>query len=246
MSVINCGLNILGFPDSIGINEQGIERQALPRRAFPQPGTVPARLQSPRPRPGGRCRRAAARAPALPLHRLQQPRRILRDPRRRPEGADQARCRRPQPRRPGAARGFPPRSRPGPRPRRRAVRAAQRRHAAGPRQAGYPLPAPQLLERGAGGLDQGLLLPRGDAGADADRPRPGASLPARAQQEPQLRRRARGPGRLRPQLRRRHRAGAAGAAARHPAARTDRRRAARLRLPLLRAARPRRRAVFPA
>jgi polyphosphate kinase len=91
--------------------------------------------------------------------------------------------------------------------------------AAGAGQAGHPLPQAQRLERSAGGLDPRLFLPRGDAGADADRPRPGPPLPARAQQEPQLRHRAGGQGRLRPQLGRRHRAGAAGAAARDPPAR---------------------------
>ena len=47
---------------------------------------------------------------------------------------------------------------------------------------------------------------------------PGASVPARLQQEPELRRRARGPRRVRPQLGRRDRAGAARAAARDPPA----------------------------
>ena len=46
-----------------------------------------------------------------------------------------------------------------------------------------------------------LLPPRDDAGADADRARPGAPVPARLQQEPQLRRRARGTRRLRPRRR---------------------------------------------
>ena len=41
-------------------------------------------------------------------------------------------------------------------------------------------------------VDPRLLLPRAAAGADADRPRSRAPVPARVQQEPQLRRRARG------------------------------------------------------
>ncbi len=100
------------------------------------------------------------------------------------------------------------------------------------------------MDRSTGSLDSRLLPPRSDAGADTDRARPGPPLPARAQQEPQLRRRTRRQGRLRPQLRRRHRPGAARPAARDPAAaRTDECRL-RLRLPLVDPAPPRRRPVF--
>ena len=78
------------------------------------------------------------------------------------------------------------------------------------------------------------FLPRAAAGADPDRPRPRAPVPARIQQEPQLRRRARGPRCLRPQLGRGDRAGAARAAAADPPAAGDRRRGrVRIRVPVL-------------
>ena len=83
---------------------------------------------------------------------------------------------------------------------------------------GHPLPAPHEMDRRPARMDPRLLLPRNDAGADADRTRPVAPLPAGAQQEPQFRRRTRRQGCLRPQFRRRHRPGAARPAARHPAA----------------------------
>jgi polyphosphate kinase len=81
------------------------------------------------------------------------------------------------------------------------------------RSRGHPCSKRRRMDEAPARLDPGFLLPRGDAGAHADRARPGASLPAAAQQEPQLRRRARRQGRLRPQLGRRDRAGAARAAA---------------------------------
>ena len=141
-----------------------------------------------------------------------------------PEGADQARAAGARPRRPradrGVRRGEPRSARAG----RRAVPAAQRDGAAGARRRGHRVPAARGLERGAAAVDPRLLLPRAAAGADADRPRPRASVPARVQQEPELRGRARGPRRLRPQLGRGDRAGAARAAARDPPAAGDRRR----------------------
>ena len=77
-------------------------KKNLPPSAFPQPRARPARVQPARARAGGGRLRAAARAAALPHHRLVEPGRVLRDPRRRPEGADQAGikesgARRPQP-----------------------------------------------------------------------------------------------------------------------------------------------------
>ena len=161
----------------------------------------------------------AARAAALPVHRQQQSRRVLRDPRLR------------------AAR---PRSRPARRPSAPSAcgptRCSRRSRAETHDlvDAQYQLLNEEILPElasegirflrradftaGAGRVDQGLLLPRSDAGADADRARSRPPLPARAQQEPEFRGRARRQGRVRPQLRHRHRAGAAGAAARDPAA----------------------------
>ena len=101
------------------------------------------------------------------------------------------------------------------------------------------------MERGAAPVDPRLLLPRAAAGADADRPRSGASVSARVQQEPELRGRARRAGRVRPQLRRGDRAGAARAAARDPAAAGARRRSrVRVRVPVLDPARAHGRAVL--
>ena len=74
---------------------------------------------------------------------------------------------------------------------------------------------------GPGRMDQGLFFPRSDAGADADRARSGAPVSARAQQEPEFRRRTGRQGRLRAQFGHRHRAGAARAAARDPPAARD-------------------------
>ena len=111
------------------------------------------------------------------------------------------------------------------------------------REGGHPLPAPLRVEPGAAGVGPRLLLPRDDAGADAHRPRSRASVPARVQQEPELRRRARGPRRLRPRLARRHRAGAARAAARDPPAQGRGAGRQRLHLPHLGAAQARGRAL---
>ena len=211
-----------------------MNRRVSDPRPVPQPRARHPGLQPPRAGAGGRRHRAAARAAALHHHRLVQPGRVLRDPGRRPEGADQARPARARPRRPRAHRGVrggePRSARAG----RRAVPAAQPDGAAGARRAGHRVPEARGMERGAAPVDPRLLLPRAAAGADADRPRPGAPVPARVQQEPELRRRARGPRRLRPQLGRGDRAGAARAAARDPAAAGDRRRrGVRLRVPVL-------------
>ena len=58
-----------------------------PVRRADQPRAVAARVQPARAGAGRGRERAAARAAALPVHRRQQPRRVLRDPRRRREGA---------------------------------------------------------------------------------------------------------------------------------------------------------------
>ena len=60
--------------------------------------------------------------------------------------------------------------------------------------------AAALVDRGPARVDPRLLHARGHAGADPDRAGPGASLPTRAQQELELRRRARRPRRLRARL----------------------------------------------
>ena len=124
-----------------------------------------------------------------------------------------------------------------------AVRPAERCAAAGAGRRRHPLPAARHLERRAARLGARLFQARGAAGPDAARPRPGASVPARLQQEPQPHRRAGGPRRLRPRLARRDRAGAAHPAARDPAAAVDRGRRVLLRLPDLGPACPRGRAV---
>ena len=66
---------------------------------------------------------------------------------------------------------------------------------------GHRVPAPRASHRRAARVGPRLLPARDDAGADADRARPGAPVPARLQQEPQLRRRAGGAGRVRPRRR---------------------------------------------
>ena len=110
---------------------------------------------------------------------------------------------------------------------------------------GHRVPEARGMERGAAPVDPRLLLPRAAAGADADRARPRAPVPARVQQEPELRGRARRPRRVRPQLGRRDRAGAARAAARHPPAAGDRRRGrVRVRVPVVDPARAHGRAVL--
>ena len=68
-----------------------------------------------------------------------------------------------------------------------AVRPAERCAAAAARDERHPLPAARHLERRPARLGARLLHARGAAGADADRPRPGAPVPARLQQEPELR-----------------------------------------------------------
>ena len=215
----------------------------LPPGKFHQPGTGPAGLQPPRLRPGPGRLHAAAGAPALPVHRLLQPGRVLRDPGRRPQGAAQARLQHPHHRRQDAPGGVPPGIRRSPPPDARAVRAAQRRRAAGPGKGGYPVPAPHPLDRRPARMGAGLLLPRSDAGAHPHRPGPFPPLPPGAQQEPQLRRGTGGARRLRPQLRRRHRPGAPGAAPGHPPAPGTERGRIQLRLPLLHPPCLRRRAV---
>ncbi len=201
------------------------DRQNRRPRAAAQPRARHPRVQPARARAGRGRIRAAARAAALPDHRLVEPRRVLRDPRRGHQGADQARHHRAGPRRHDAEGDARDRDARGARARHAAVRPPERRAAAGARRGRHPVPAARHLERRAARLGARLLHARGAAGADADRARPGAPVPARLQQEPQPHRRARGPRRLRPRLARRDRAGAAHPAARDPAAAVDRARA---------------------
>ncbi len=130
----------------------------------------------------------SARTPALSVHRQQQPGRIFRDSRRRAEGDRSA----------STSSAGPD----GMNPRDVFVAVSAHAHELVERQyqllneeilpalekAGIALPAPQRLERSAARLDPRLFLQRDDAGAHADRPRSGASVPARAQQEPEFRR----------------------------------------------------------
>ena len=143
--------------------------QKHPRpRALPQPRTRPARIQPARAGAGGRPPRAGARAPALPVHRRQQPRRILRDPRRRPERGNRRQLA-------AGADGMPLEQvfRQVARKARELVDApvpgAQRRRAAATGRRGHPHSAPHQVERRAESLGARLFFPRADAGADADR-----------------------------------------------------------------------------
>jgi polyphosphate kinase len=104
----------------------------------------------------------------------------------------------------------------GARSRHEAVRSPERRAAAAARGLRHSLPEARHLERRAARLGPRLLHARGPPGPDSDRSRSFTPVPARLQQEPEPHRRAGGARRLRAQLARRHRAGAAGAAARHP------------------------------
>ena len=214
--------------------------------AAPQPRARHPRVQPPRARAGGGRVRAAARAAAVPDHRLLEPRRVLRDPRRGHQGADQARHHRSRPGRDDAEGDARDRDARGARARHAAVRPPERRAAAAARERRDPIPEARHLERRAARLGARLLQARGAAGPDADRPRSRPPVSAPVQQEPQPHRRARGPRRLRPQLARRDRAGAAHPAARDPPAAVDRRGRILLRLPDLGAARARGRSCSPA
>ena len=92
-------------------------------------------------------------------------------------------------------------------------------------------------------MGEGIFLQRGDAGADPDRPGPVAPLPARTQQELELCGGSARQGCLRAQFRQGHRAGAARAAAHHPATAGNQRLRARLRVPFFHPARACRRTV---
>ena len=125
----------------------------------------------------------------------------------------------------------------------RAIPTPERRHPAADGGTGHPLPAPLEMDRCPARVDSRLLLPRNDAGTDADRTRSLAPLPEGAQQEPQFRRRTRRQGCLRPQFQCGHRPGAARPAARHPDAGGNCRLRVRLRLHVVDPARVRRRTV---
>ena len=212
-------------------------------RALPEPRAAGAGIQPARARAGRGQGHAAPGAPAVPLHRLVQHGRVLRDPRGGPEGAAEARRRRHRARRPHAARDLLARDGHRPRPHRAPVRDPQRGDPAGARRRRHPLPAPRRVDARPAGVGARLLHPRDDAGAHADRARPGAPVPARLQQEPQLRGGAGRARRLRPRFAGGHRAGPARAAARDPPAARRGRRRARLHLPHLHPARARGRAL---
>ena len=163
---------------------------ALQSAALPQSRARPARVQPPRAGAGRgrRCRCSSGCASCASSH---QPRRILRDPRRRPEGADQARRRRHRPGRRSRPRDVfrevsAQRARAGRAP----VPAAERGVAARARAARASAScAARDWNDAQQAVDQrDYFFREMHAGADADRPRSGASVPARPQQEPELRR----------------------------------------------------------
>ena len=164
-----------------------------------------------------------ARAPAFPVHRRQQSRRILRDPGRGPQGRNRSRRAPPVPTACGARAVF-----------RQVTREAQElvarstgaqrgsvARSSQPRASAFCAAASGIRgpDRPSGSKE--YFLSRSDAGPDADRARPGTPVPTRAQQEPQFRGRARRQGCVRPQVRHGDRAGAARAAARDPRCRAQ-------------------------
>lgn len=184
----------------------------------------------------------------LPVHRLQQPERVLRNPHGRPEervagptwlwSPPTARRRR----RPFA--WLPPRRTPS------SPSSASLNEVILPLMAeqGYSLPAAFQINRGAARMDSRLLRARDGAGADADQGSILTPLPQGAQQSLNFcSRELEGKDAFGPQFQRRHRPGTRRAAARItgvPAGRPPLR--FRFRLPVLGPARVRRRTVHPA
>ncbi len=186
-------------------------------RSVPEPRVADARVQPARARAGRGQGHTSARAAALPVHRLVQHGRVLRDPRGGREGAAEARPRVGRPRRAHAAGDLRARQRGRAQIGRAPVRTPERRRPSRPRGRGHPLPAPRRVDARPAGVGARLLLPGNDAGADTHRPRSCASLPARLQQEPELRGGAGRARRVRPELARGHCPGSSGAAAGDPA-----------------------------
>jgi hypothetical protein len=96
------------------------------RRALPEPRALVARVQRARPGRGESERGAAPRAPQVPRHRLEQPRRVLHGPRRGPQAAAHRRGRRDPPDGLTVNEQLAAISDARPRARRRAVRASRR------------------------------------------------------------------------------------------------------------------------
>jgi hypothetical protein len=160
-------------------------------------------------------RGALAGAAALPVHRLVQPRRVLRSarraaPQRQPGG------RAPGPVHAGVVRGAGCEREPaGDAP----VRDLQRPVVAGLSQTGYPDRRARRAHAGAAPLGQGVFPARGPAPADSGGAGPVAPVSAGGQQVAELHRAPGGQGCLWARQRDRHRQGAARAAALHPHAR---------------------------
>src|SRR3970282_3052786 len=110
---------------------------------------------------------AASRVAPLPHHLLVEPRRVLRDPRRGPEGTDPAPPARAGPGRQGTAGSVRGGESRGARHRRRAVPPAERGAAAGAGRLGRRLPAARGLDPGAAAVDRRVLLLRAAAGPDS-------------------------------------------------------------------------------
>ena len=177
-----------------------------------RPRVVPARVQRARPcprrQPGGAARRAAA----FRLHRLVEPRRVLRDPLVEPDRRHARRRRLVARRDPVAA----VRAHLGARAcaRRCAIPPVQRRHHAAARARGRRGRLACAAHAGAAPLGARVLRKRGPPTPGADRPRPGAPVPAGPQQVAQFHHPARRQGRVRPCLGDHDPQGAARAAAR--------------------------------
>ena len=124
-----------------------------------------------------------------------------------------------------------------------AVPRAERPGAAGAGRVGHPARAPHRVHARGTGVGGALLRAGSAAAADADRPRSRPSVPAGGEQEPQLRDRVDGAGRLRTRHRDRDREGAARGAAHHQAAARGERQRACVRDAVVRAPRAPARAV---
>ena len=176
-------------------------------RKIPSPRTVAAGIQRARARDGDAGRRAARRTPALHLHRVLQPRRVLRstaDRAHRGDARGQDRTGRHElPVDPGT--GSSPRASP--------VRALQRTGDAGARQARRGDPAQSGPQRRPARMGARIPSARSPTAAVADRPRSGPSVSADRQQVAEFHPATGRQGRIRPAVCDHDPEGAAGAAA---------------------------------
>nr|GEU28454.1 hypothetical protein [Tanacetum cinerariifolium] len=184
---------------------------------IPGPRTVATDVQPPGAGASRRQEHPVIGAPALPVHRQQQPRRVFRSARGQPAGGRQRRRCAGHP--PGAGRHAHAHQPGMPCAGGAPVRHPQRRGPAAAGPARRAPGAPQRAHRGRTGLGERIFRYRSAAPAHAHRPGPGAPVPAGCQQKPELHRLAVGQGCVRSRHGHCHLESAARAAARDPPAR---------------------------